>query len=34
MVIDLLDGDKEAAARALKISLATLYRKLPGPETP
>lgn len=34
MVIDQLDGDKEAAARALKISLATLYRKLPGPETP
>lgn len=27
-------GDKEAAAKALQISLATLYRKLPNEETP
>ncbi len=33
-VIDQLGGDKEAAARALKISLATLYRKLPGSGSP
>ncbi len=26
-----MDGDKEKAAKALKISLATLYRKLPEP---
>jgi two-component system response regulator AtoC len=25
-------GDKEAAAKSLKVSLATLYRKLPDPE--
>ena len=31
MVLDLLDGDKEQAAKSLKISLATLYRKLPDP---
>ena len=31
MVLDLMDGDKEKAAKALKISLATLYRKLPDP---
>jgi len=31
MVLDLMDGDKEKAAQALKISLATLYRKLPEP---
>ena len=24
-----MEGDKQAAAKALKISLATLYRKLP-----
>jgi DNA-binding NtrC family response regulator len=28
-VIEGMDGDKEKAAKALKISLATLYRKLP-----
>jgi len=28
-VIDAVGGDKEKAAHALKISLATLYRKLP-----
>ena len=28
-VIDHFDGDKEKAARALEVSLATLYRKLP-----
>jgi DNA-binding NtrC family response regulator len=28
-VLSYMDGDKEAAAKALKISLATLYRKLP-----
>ena len=26
-----LGGDKEKTAKALKISLATLYRKLPDP---
>ena len=31
MVLELMDGDKEKAAKALKISLATLYRKLPDP---
>jgi two-component system response regulator PilR (NtrC family) len=31
MVLDLMDGDKEKAAKALKVSLATLYRKLPDP---
>jgi DNA-binding NtrC family response regulator len=31
MVLDLMDGDKEKASKALKISLATLYRKLPEP---
>jgi DNA-binding NtrC family response regulator len=31
MVLDLMDGDKEKAAQALKVSLATLYRKLPEP---
>lgn len=31
MVLDLMGGDKEKAAKALKISLATLYRKLPEP---
>ena len=31
-VIDAVDGDKERAADALKISLATLYRKLQRPE--
>ena len=30
-VLDYLEGDKEKAAKALKISLATLYRKLPDP---
>jgi len=30
-VIQHFDGDKEEAAKALKISLATLYRKLPEP---
>lgn len=30
--IDRHQGDKDAAARELKISLATLYRKLPEPE--
>ena len=30
-VIGYFDGDKEAAAKALKVSLATLYRKLPEP---
>ena len=29
MVVDSVGGDKEKAAKALKISLATLYRKLP-----
>jgi two-component system, NtrC family, response regulator PilR len=29
-VLKLVDGDKEKAAKALRISLATLYRKLPG----
>ena len=28
-ILDHMDGDKEKAAKALKISLATLYRKLP-----
>ncbi|NCC52534.1 MAG: hypothetical protein EOM20_15130, partial [Spartobacteria bacterium] len=28
-VLSYMDGDKEAAAKALRISLATLYRKLP-----
>jgi DNA-binding NtrC family response regulator len=28
-VIESMDGDKEKAAQALKVSLATLYRKLP-----
>jgi DNA-binding NtrC family response regulator len=31
MVLDLMGGDKEKASKALKISLATLYRKLPEP---
>ena len=31
MVLEMMDGDKEAAAKSLKISLATLYRKLPDP---
>jgi len=31
-VLDSMGGDKEKAARALKISLATLYRKLPDAE--
>jgi DNA-binding NtrC family response regulator len=31
MVLDLMEGDKDKAAKALKISLATLYRKLPDP---
>jgi DNA-binding NtrC family response regulator len=30
-VISYFEGDKEAAAKALKVSLATLYRKLPEP---
>ncbi len=30
-VLEYVDGDKEKAAKALKISLATLYRKLPDP---
>ena len=30
-VIDTCDGDKDKAAKELKISLATLYRKLPEP---
>ena len=30
-VLASVDGDKERAAKALKISLATLYRKLPDP---
>jgi transcriptional regulator with PAS, ATPase and Fis domain len=29
MVINSMGGDKEKAAKALKISLATLYRKIP-----
>jgi transcriptional regulator with PAS, ATPase and Fis domain len=29
-VLSLTNGDKEQAAKSLKISLATLYRKLPG----
>ncbi len=31
-VMELCNGDKEEAAKRLKISLATLYRKLPGNE--
>jgi transcriptional regulator with PAS, ATPase and Fis domain len=31
-VLENCDGDKEKAAEALNISLATLYRKLPDPE--
>ncbi|MBN1269915.1 MAG: sigma-54-dependent Fis family transcriptional regulator [Kiritimatiellae bacterium] len=31
-VLTHVEGDKEQAAKALKISLATLYRKLPEPE--
>jgi DNA-binding NtrC family response regulator len=31
-VLTNMDGDKEKAAKALKISLATLYRKLPDPQ--
>jgi transcriptional regulator with PAS, ATPase and Fis domain len=31
-VLTTVDGDKEKAAKALKISLATLYRKLPDPQ--
>ena len=31
-VLNVMDGDKEKAAKALKISLATLYRKLPDPK--
>lgn len=31
LVLKNVDGDKQKAARALKISLATLYRKLPEP---
>jgi len=31
-VLNYMEGDKEAAAKALKISLATLYRKLPEPD--
>ena len=30
-VLQYVEGDKEKAAKALKISLATLYRKLPNP---
>jgi transcriptional regulator with PAS, ATPase and Fis domain len=30
-VLRYVEGDKERAAKALKISLATLYRKLPDP---
>lgn len=32
-VIGVCGGDKDAASRALKVSLATLYRKLPDPES-
>jgi DNA-binding NtrC family response regulator len=31
-VLSHMEGDKEKAAKALKISLATLYRKLPDPK--
>ena len=31
-VLTSVSGDKERAAKALKISLATLYRKLPDPK--
>ena len=31
-VLQYVEGDKEQAAKALKISLATLYRKLPDPK--
>ena len=31
-VLQYVEGDKEKAAKALKISLATLYRKLPDPK--
>ncbi len=31
-VLTNMEGDKEKAAKALKISLATLYRKLPDPQ--
>jgi two-component system response regulator AtoC len=31
-VLEHVEGDKEQAAKALKISLATLYRKLPEPD--
>jgi len=30
-VLHYMEGDKTRAAKALKISLATLYRKLPEP---
>lgn len=33
MVIEKMGGDKQKAAQALRISLATLYRKLPEEET-
>ena len=31
-VLTYVNGDKERAAKALRISLATLYRKLPDPK--
>jgi transcriptional regulator with PAS, ATPase and Fis domain len=31
-VLSMMEGDKEKAAKALRISLATLYRKLPDPK--
>ena len=31
IVLEMMEGDKDKAAKALKISLATLYRKLPDP---
>lgn len=31
-VLQFMEGDKEKAAKALKISLATLYRKMPDPK--
>jgi two-component system, NtrC family, response regulator PilR len=31
-VMSAMEGDKEKAAKALRISLATLYRKLPDPQ--
>ena len=33
-VLASVDGDKEKAAQAMKISLATLYRKLPDEDKP